>query len=248
MHRLSTYSIGENVLLTHRQRVSAWVGYRRKDFYVQRVETALYKRMGWAELHYIDQAKGTFNKGCLSLMFTDSKDRCIAYVALLNKTHKGCSNGMIVSRFVIAPQFQGRGYSKVILNLVGAMVAASGYILYFNTRLKWLGDSMNSNVNWVGSVFDGRVRKVANDPKYRNRTQGYACRKRYVGKCLKGFSHLFNKVNVLRERVKNCVVSVGCNNDNNALCTEIFHADCVANDMLVYNIIRCCKGLYEDSS
>lgn len=245
MHRLSTYCIDNKVILTPRQRVRTWVGYSRKDFYVQRVETALYKRMGWAELHYIDQAKGTFNKGCLSLMFTDSKDRCIAYVALLNKTHRGCSNGMIVSRFVIAPQFQGRGYSKVILDLVGAMVAASGYVLYFNTRLKWLGESMNSNVNWVGSIFDGRVRKIAKDPKYKNRTQGYACRKRYVGKCLKGFSHLFFKVDVLRERVKNCAVSGGCNNSNYALCIEVPHAD---NIVHIYNIIRCNKGLYEDSS
>lgn len=249
MYRLSTYCIDEKVILTPRHRIRTWVGHRRVNFYVQRVEAMLYKSMGWSELHYIDRANGTFNKGCHSFIFTDTKGRCVAFVALLNKTHRGCSNGMMVSRFVIAPQFQHRGYSMVLLNVVGAMLSACGYILYFNTRLKWLGGAMDKNSSWVGTHDDGRFRDKPNDPKCKNRTGGYACRKRYIGKSLRGYSELFLKIGVLK--VKYAHIEVG-NGVANVPCTDAFimSFDTIELDdnVCVYNIIRYSKGVYNDSS
>ena len=245
MYRLSAVYAKDKMIITPRYRVRTWIRHKRVDFYVRRVETALYKRMGWAEQHYIDKANGNFSKSCHSLIFTDAKDRCVAYVALLNHTHRGCRNGMIISRFVISPQFQHRGYSMVLLNVVGGMLSSCGYRVYFNTRLKWLGEAMDKNESWVGSHFDKRVRPKVFDPKCKNRTEGYACRKRYVGRCLKGYSILFQKVNKLRERFANMdEIVIFSNTILPPFTLEIYTIAYI----FLYNIIRCNEKKYDDSS
>lgn len=203
MHRLSTYCIDGNVILSPKHRVRVWVKHKRMDLYVHRVETSLYKRMGWDSMHYLDNEGAKFNKSHHSLIFTDSKDRCVAYVAFANHTFKGCRNGIMISRFVIAPHFQRRGLSIVILNLMGAMLSASNFVLYFNTELSWLGKKVGNSSCWKGTTFDGRFRNAPSDERNKHRRDGVAWRKKYVGKALKGYADLFLEVEVLRCRMAN---------------------------------------------
>lgn len=202
MFRLSTYCIDGNVILSPKHRIRIWIKHKRTDLYVQRVETSLYKRMGWDTMHYLDLEGANFNTSHHSLMFTDSRDRCIAYVAYSNHTFRGCKNGIMISRIVIAPHFRGRGLSVVILNLIGAMLSASGYVLYFNTELEGFGKKVGESGSWKGTTFDGGYRNAPSDARNKHRRSGVASRKKYVGKALVGYSDLFLKVAVLRSRVE----------------------------------------------
>ena len=209
MFKLATYSINENVILSPKHRIMTWIKHEgkhsdwheRMDLYVQRVESSLYNRMGWDSMHYLDQQGTKFNPSHPSLMFTDSKDRCIAYVAYHNHTHRGCKNGIMISRIVVAPQFRGRGLSVVILNLVGAMLTASGYVLYFITELDGYGNKVGESGCWKGTTFDDRFRNTPSDARNKHRRGGKASHKKYVGKALVCYSDLFLKVAVLRSRV-----------------------------------------------
>lgn len=201
MLKLNRYSLEGNVLLSPKKRIRLWIEHKRTDLYVQRVESVLYKRMGWDVKHYLDQEGATFNKSHFSLIFTDSKDRCIAFVGYRNITFKGCRNGIMISRIVIAPRFQHRGLSVIILNLVGAMLSASGYKLYFNTELPWFGKKVGESNCWIGTAMDGKYRKAPCDARNKHRRSGVAWRKKYVGKVLRGYSDLFLKDDVLRSRM-----------------------------------------------
>lgn len=199
MNKIS--NIEGNVLLSPRHRIRLWVRRKRMDVYVQRVESVLYKRMGWDSMHYLDREGANFNKSHHSLIFTDSKDRCIAYVAFANHTFRGCSNGMMISRFVVAPRYQHKGLSVIILNLVGAMLSASGYVLYFNTELPWFGEKIGKSGCWIGTANDAGFRNAPCDARNKHRRSGVAWRKKYVGKALRGYSDMFLKVAVLRSRM-----------------------------------------------
>ena len=201
MLKLNRYSLESNVLLSPKHRIRLWIGHKRTDLYVQRVESALYKRMGWDGMHYLDHEGASFNKSHHSLIFSDSKDRCIAYVAFANHTFRGCSNGIMISRFVVAPRYQHKGLSVIILNLVGAMLSASGYVLYFNTELPWFGDKVGKSGCWDGTANDVGFRNAPCDARNKHRRSGVAWRKKYVGKALRGYSDLFLKVGVLRSRM-----------------------------------------------
>ena len=137
MYKLSRYSLEGNVLLSPKHRIRLWIEHKRTDLYVQRVESVLYKRMGWDNMHYLDLEGATFNESHFSLIFTDTKDRCIAFVGYANHTFRRCKNGIMISRIVVAPRFQHKGLSVIILNLVGAMLSGSGYKLYYRIVLVW---------------------------------------------------------------------------------------------------------------
>lgn len=210
MRKLELYNIDGNVLLSPKKRVRLWVKHKRMDLYVQRVESSLYKRMGWDNMHYLDYEGAKFNKSHHSLIFTDSKGRCIAYVAYANHTFRRCKNGIMISRYIISPKFQHKGLSIKILNLVGAMLTASGYVLYFNTELKWFGKKVGESDCWDGTINDARFREAPSDTRNKNRRSGVAYRKKYVGKPLMGYSNLFLKVGVLRSRMARVNASMKC--------------------------------------
>lgn len=201
MNKLSRYNLEGNVLLSPKKRIRLWIEHKRTDMYVQRVESVLYKRMGWDGMHYLDQGGATFNESHFSLIFTDSKDRCIAFVGYANHTFRRCTNGIMISRIVVAPRFQHKGLSVIILNLVGAMLSASGYKLYFNTELPWFGKKVGKSNCWIGTAMDRKYRKAPCDARNKHRRSGVAWRKKYVGKALRGYSDLFLKDDVLRSRM-----------------------------------------------
>lgn len=225
------------------------MGHKHTVFYVQRVESSLYKGMGWDGMHYLDKECAKFNESHHSLIFTDSKDRCVAYVAFANHPFKGCRNGIMISRFVIAPHFQRRGLSIVILNLMGAMLSASNYVLYFNTELSWLGKKVGDSDCWKGTANDGRYRKKTSDKRSKHRRDGVAWRKKYVGKALKGYGDLFLAVEVLRCRMANkkvntAVLSTGV--DGYSVLVEEWASISVCVKHKCYDITYMIE--YEDSS
>lgn len=201
------HELTDKDVLTKRHRVKMWVKGKCITLYVQRVCSSVYDRFGFSQYHYIDKP---INKGAMCLLFTDKKNRPIAFVGLLNHTFKGCRNGIMVSRFVILPKFQKRGLSLPILKAVGGMLSASGYQMYINTQNKQLGEALGRRKCFVGTTFDQVDRSGEHDKTHRNRIWGKAWRKKYCGGRLYGYSELFRKVDILRKKVSKNSIS----NDN----------------------------------
>ena len=201
------YELRDKDVLTQRHKVKMWVKGKKQTLYVQRVSSSIYERFGFSQYHYMVKP---INKGAMCLLFTDKKNRPIAFVGLLNHTFKGCRNGIMVSRFVILPKFQKRGLSLPILKAVGGMLSASGYQMYINTQNKQLGEALGRRKCFVGTTFDQVDRSGEHDKTHRNRIWGKAWRKKYCGGRLYGYSELFRKVDILRKKVSKNSIS----NDN----------------------------------
>ena len=199
MVRTALYKkVSHEDILTLKQFVKVTVGNKHMPLYVQRVEQSVYEKLGLSKLHYM---KEPMNSGAKCLLFTDKKGRNVAFVGLLNNPSRSYPNAVIVSRIVVLPQFQHRGLAVPILDAVGAMLASVGQILFINTADKKFGLRLNSSRCWVGTTFDQKERKYyGDDATHRNRKGGFMWRKRFVGKALHGYSELFEKVAVLRDR------------------------------------------------
>lgn len=196
--------VSQEDILTHKQLVKVSVGQQHMKLFVQRVERSVYMKLGLSNLHYMREP---INKGAMCLLFTDLKGRNVAFVGLLNNPSRSYPNAVIVSRIIVFPQFQGKGLSVPILDKVGAMLAAKGLLLFINTEHKSFGERLDSSACWIGTTFDKKERKYyVHDATHRNRKSGYMWRKRFVGKALHGFSELFEKVAILRERKAESVV------------------------------------------
>lgn len=201
------HELSDKDILTKRHKVGVWVKGRKQTLYVQRVSSCIYERFGFSKYHYIEKP---INKGAMCFLFSDERNRPIAFVGLLNHTFKGCSNGIMVSRFVILPKFQKRGLSLPILKAIGGMLSANGYQMYINTQDKQLGEALGRRKCFVGTTFDQVDRSGEYDKTQRNRIWGKAWRKKYCGGRLYGYSELFKKVGILRKKVSNNSIS----NDN----------------------------------
>lgn len=208
--------VSEKDTLTPKQKVKVAVGDKHMSLYVQRVERNVYEKLALSHLHYM---KDPINKGTMCLLFTDSKERNVAFVGLLNNPSKAYPNAVMVSRIVVFPQFQGKGLSIPILDKVGAMLAAKGLLLFINTEHESFGKRLDSSVCWIGTTFDKKVRKYygKDDATHRYRKEGLMWRKRFVGKALHGYSELFEKVAVLRLRKAEAPIM------DNRRCAEIRH-------------------------
>lgn len=190
--------VSDEEILTSKQLVKVNVGQQHMRLYVQRVERIVYDKLHLSELHYI---KAPINKGAMCLLFTDLKGRNVAFVGLLNNPSRTYPNAVIVSRIIVMPQFQSRGLSIPILDVIGAMLAAKGLQLFINTEKKPFGKRLDSSVCWEGTTFDKKVRKYySDDATHRNRKGGIMWRKRFIGRALHGYSEHFEKVAVLRDR------------------------------------------------
>lgn len=194
-------------ILTSKQLVKVVVGRQHMNLYVQRVKRSVYLMLGLSNLHYM---KDPINKGATCLLFTDLKGRNVAFVGLLNNPSRSYPNGVIVSRIIVFPQFQGKGLSVPILDKVGAMLAAKGLQLFIDTEHKSFGKRLDASVCWVGTTYDKKERTYyKNDATHRNRKGGVMWRKRFVGRALYGYSELFEKVAVLREKKASLVIDEG---------------------------------------
>lgn len=194
-------------ILTPKQLVKVAVGNKHINLFVQRVERSVYMKLGLSTLHYM---KEPINKGATCLLFTDLKGRNVAFVGLINNPSRSYPNGVIVSRIIVFPQFQHRGLAVPILDKVGAMLAAKRLQLFINTEHKSFGKRLDASICWIGTTFDKKVRTYyENDATHRNRKGGVMWRKRFVGRALYGYSELFEKVAVLREKIASLVIDDG---------------------------------------
>lgn len=206
-------------ILTPKQLVKMTVGHKHINLFVQRVERSVYMKLGLSTLHYM---KEPINKGATCLLFTDLKGRNVAFVGLINNPSRSYPNGVIVSRIIVFPQFQHRGLAVPILDKVGAMLAAKRLQLFINTEHKSFGKRLDASICWIGTTFDKKVRTYyENDATHRNRKGGVMWRKRFVGRALYGYSELFEKVAVLREKIASLVIDDGVR--QGARCGEIRH-------------------------
>lgn len=197
--------VSDEDILTPKHLVKVKVGDKHVNLFAQRAEQSVYNKLRLSDLHYI---KDPINKGATCLLFTDMKGRNVAFVGLLNNPSRSYPNAVIVSRVIVFPQFQHRGLSVPILDKVGAMLAARGQKLFINTEDERFGKRLDSALLWKGTTYDKKERKYyQDDSTHRNRKGGIMCRKIFVGASIYGYSELFEKVAVLRERKANGEVS-----------------------------------------
>jgi len=216
--------VSDEDILTPRQQVKVAVGQQHMNLFVQRVERDVYQKYGLDKLHYM---KEPINKAATCLLFTDSKGRNVAFVGLLNNPSRTYPNGVLVSRIVVFPKFQGRGLAVPILDKVGGMLAAKGLQLFINTEDKKFGKRLDGAACWVGTTFDKKVRKYYNsDGTHKNRKSGVMRRKKYVGSALHGYNVHLERVAVLRswkhENEGKMAEICGKANDNKAV-KPIYH-------------------------
>lgn len=216
--------VSEEDILTPRQQVKVTVGQQHMNLFVQRVERRVYQKLGLYKLHYM---KEPINKAAACLLFTDLKGHNVAFVGLLNNPSKAYPNGVLVSRIVVFPKFQGRGLAVPILDKVGGMLAAKGLQLFINTEDEKFGERLDGALYWVGTTFDKKERKYYNsDGTHKNRKSGLMRRKKFVGSALHGYDVHLEKVAILRswkhENGGKEVEISGKANDNKAV-KPIYH-------------------------
>lgn len=176
--------------------------------YIQRVESSLYYDLGFNKYHYLD---GALSRGSLGLLIYSSRRKPLAFVVLRNQTFKGCSNAMMVSRFVIFPAFQHRGLSTSIIATIGGMLKSRNMRLFINTHIDSFGIALGNCGKFKSTSTDCMKRSNTKDGKCRNRQGGVAYRKEYCGEAIKCHNILFSPVSTLRERrSKANAINEGC--------------------------------------
>lgn len=149
---------------------------KRHTCYIQRVECSLYYKLGFDKYHY---QNGELSKGSMGLLLSSRRNKPLGFIVLRNQTFRGCSNAMMVSRYVILPTFQRRGLSIKILEAVGAMLKKRGMRLYINTHLEAFGEALGRCGTFKSTTTDRIIRRNTSDGKYRKRQDGVAYRKMY---------------------------------------------------------------------
>ena len=173
---------------------------KKFNLFIQRVECSVYDKLGFSRYHYIDKP---INKAAASYLITGAKGNPIAFIAFLNCTFKGCSYGLMVSRFVILPKYRGKGLSMPILSKVCGMLKAKNKRVFINTENPILGKALTRSKNFKGTTFDQKHRESEYDVKYAHRRGGYAWRKEYCGCAVYGYGSIMKKLAVMREKRKN---------------------------------------------
>ena len=141
-------------------------------------------------------------KGFMSFLFTTPKGKPFAFVAVRNQPYRGCRNGIMVSRLVIMPRFQGKGYSVALTSLMGGLLAAKGQLMYINTHKERYGRALGASKDFNSTTFDRKDRENTADGKFKNRHGGIAYRKKYVGSAIYGYKDLFCDIETMRTRAK----------------------------------------------
>lgn len=173
---------------------------KKYNLFIQRVECNVYDKLLFSRYHYIDKP---INKAAASYLITGAKGNPIAFIAFLNCTFKGCSNGLMVSRFVILPKYRGKGLSMPILSKVCGMLKAKKMRVFINTENPILGKALDRSKCFRGTTFDRKKRESEFDVKYAHRRGGYAWRKEYCGCAVYGYGSIMKKLAVMREKRKN---------------------------------------------
>jgi hypothetical protein len=171
---------------------------KRICLFIQRVECSVYSSYGFKQHHYMIEDI----KGFMSFLFTTPKGKPFAFVAVRNQPHRGYRNGVMVSRLVIMPSFQGKGYSVALTALIGGLLAAKGQLMYINTHKERYGTALGQSRNFESTTFDDKDRGNTDDGKFKNRQGGIAYRKKYVGKAIYGYKDLFCDIKTMRTRAK----------------------------------------------
>ena len=186
---------------------------------IQRVECSIYEKLGFSRYHYI---QCPINKASMCLLVRTSKGKPLGFIGFLNHTFKNCPNGLMVSRFVILPQYQRRGLALPILTRICGMLKAEGYRVFINTENHHLGKALTRSYSFRGTTFDQKERYIQYDAKYRHRRGGFAYRKEYCGSKVYGYGRMLKEVNVMRENKGKVVEISGKTNDNKAV-KPIYH-------------------------
>lgn len=206
--------------LSDRMKMKVWDKWGKTvNLSVQRVECSIYEKLGFSRYHYI---QCPINKASMCLLVRTSKGKPLGFIGFLNHTFKNCPNGLMVSRFVILPQYQRRGLALPILTRICGMLKAEGYRVFINTENHHLGKALTRSYSFRGTTFDQKERYIQYDAKYRHRRGGFAYRKEYCGSNVYGYGRMLKEVNVMRENKGKVVEISGKANDNKEV-KPIYH-------------------------
>ena len=169
---------------------------------VTRCEPNIWQDLGFEKHHYLTPS---LNKSCKCLLF-QWNDVPVAFVALLNTPRKGVRFGHAISRIVILPEFQGLGLSTFLLNFCGGILKSLSdeHFLYIKTIHDKMGESLERNVNWSPTSYNGKMRNenaiTAEGNKYKNRLQRKSYCFKYIGDAIYGYEELLSPINDLRDK------------------------------------------------
>lgn len=163
---------------------------------VCRVESKTWWDLNISKHHYMSQE---MNKGAKCFLFQwDGVP--VGFFSILNQTFKGCNkNDHRGSRTVIFPQFQGLGFSKVIVNFVASIVKSLGGTLYMKERHDKMAKWQSKSPDWQPTAYNGK-KHHAKDPKSKNRFARVSYCYKYVGEPIYGFEELLLPIKELRKR------------------------------------------------
>jgi len=170
---------------------------KRISLNIQRVECSVYNELGFKSQHYMIE---DINASCMCFLFTTKNGKPFAFVAVINQTYRGCRNGMRISRIVIAPKFQGKGYSVALTSLMGGLLTAKGKLMYINTHKENYGRALGRSRCFKSTAADMRDRRNTTDGKCKNRQNGKAYRKKYIGRAIYGYKDLFCDIDTMRAK------------------------------------------------
>ena len=168
------------------------------DLTVRRVESTAWVTLGFHKHHYLTE---TMNKGCKSLLF-EWNGMPVAFVGLLNNPGKGRQFDITISRIVILPDYQGLGLVRRIMDFCGGIVknCGEGFGLTIKTAHDRMGMMLEHDSNWEPTSYNGKERKVVDDPTHKNRLQRKSYCYRYCGGKLGGYEDLLLSIEEMRER------------------------------------------------
>ena len=172
---------------------------KKQKLFIQRVECDAYDSLGFSQYHYIDKP---INKAAMCFLVSTAKGQPLAFLGFLNHTFRGCSNGVKVSRFVILPQYQGKGLAMPILSAVCGMLKSRGYRVFINTENPRLGEGLVSSSNYRCTTFNCVNRTIKMDVRYKHRRNGTAYRVEYIGDSVHGYSQLLGRVADMRAQME----------------------------------------------
>lgn len=177
---------------------------KKHNLYFQRVECAVYEKLGFSRYDYVGGKP--INKAAMCFLVTTSKGQTLGFLGFLNHTFKGCSNGMKVSRFVLSPQFRGKGLALPILSRTCGILKSKGYRVFINTESHKLGGRLMASCNYRSTTFNCVNRAIRKDDRYKGRRSGKAYRLEYCGNSVYGYGIMLGKLADMRARNLNCRV------------------------------------------
>ena len=118
-------------------------------FVIKRCGVSQYRKMGFDKEHY----RHSPISPSAQCYLVAERDKSAVFVALLPNPCRGKRNVWRVSRFVILPEYQGKGLALAVLNFFGERVKGFDCQLTISTGDALFAATLLKSTTWTMSVF-----------------------------------------------------------------------------------------------